>query len=303
MSPGRELLVRHPGNPILTWRDVPIPVNAIYNPGAARVGERTLLLPRVEYTSRDNDLHCAWSSDGVHFAVEPEPIAIDVPPAERPFEHHRYDPRITELDGEYLIAYCAQDFGEMVRIGLARTVDFRRFERIGFITEPWNRNCAIFPERIGGLYARLDRPMNGASDAVTFVSFSPDLIHWGQSRPVVIRPATWLRNKWGIGPTPIKTRRGWLVIIHGVWIAIAPVYRLGVILLDLEEPWRVVGQCPHAILTPTEGYERVGEVNNCVFSNGAVVDPDGTVRVYYGAADTCIGLATAPLDDLLAACV
>jgi predicted GH43/DUF377 family glycosyl hydrolase len=302
MAPARELLTRHPSNPILTWRDVPVPANAIYNPGAARVGEKYLLLPRVEYPSRDNDLHCAWSEDGIHFTVEPRAIALDVPDHEKPLEHHRYDARITRIGDEFFIAYCAQDFGETVRIALARTRDFRSFERHGFITEPWSRNCALFPEKINGLHARLDRPMSG-NEAITFVSYSPDLIHWGQSRPVEIHPATWLRNRWGIGPTPIRTDAGWLLIIHGVWIAIAPIYRLGVMLLDLEEPWRVIGQCPNAILTPTEPYERIGEVNNCVFSNGAIVEPDGTVKVYYGAADTCIGLATAKLEELIEACV
>lgn len=302
MAARRELLTRHPGNPILTWRDAPIPANAVYNPGATKVGERYLLLLRLEDTRRDNHLHCAWSDDGVRFTIEPQPIALEVPEADRRFEYHQYDPRITFLDGAHHIAYCAQGFDETVRIGLARTADFATFERLGFITPPWNRNCALFPERIGGLYARFERPFT-ADQAFNMVSFSPDLLHWGQGRPIELRPQTWLRNKWGCGPPPIKTDRGWLMIFHGVWQAIDPVYRLGVALLDLEEPWRVIGQCPSYILTPTEPYERVGEVDNCVFSCGAIVEPSGEVKVYYGAADTCIGLATADLTELVAACL
>jgi beta-1,4-mannooligosaccharide/beta-1,4-mannosyl-N-acetylglucosamine phosphorylase len=298
----RELLTRHPESPILTWRDSPVPINAVYNPGAARVGERYLLLPRVEDTRRDNRLHCAWSDDGVHFTLEPEPAPIPIPEEDRPFEYHQFDARITPLEGEFFIAYCAQGFDETHRIALAKTADFATFERVGFITEPYCRNCALFPERIGGMYARIDRMMSG--DLMrNFVTLSPDLIHWGQSRPLDLAPQTWMRNKWGVGPPPIRTERGWLMIFHGVWEAIDPVYRLGVALLDREEPWRVIGQCPDFIMTPTADCERIGEVNNCIFANGAIVESDGSVKVYYGAADTCIGLATGSVEELCEACL
>jgi len=134
------------------------------------------------------------------------------------------------------------------------------------------------------------------------ISFSPDLIHWGQHKPIDLISQTWMREKWGVGPTPIKTSEGWLVIIHGVWFACNYVYRLGVILLDLEKPYRVIGQCPEFILTPRETYERSGETINCVFSNGAIPEPDGTIKVYYGAADTCICLAIGKISELIDAC-
>jgi predicted GH43/DUF377 family glycosyl hydrolase len=297
----RELLIRHSANPILTYKDLPFNCNAVYNPGAAKVGNRYVLLARVEDGRRDNRLHVAWSDDGLSFRIEPKPIAITGTLDDELPEKHLYDPRITFLEGTYYITYCSQDFGEVVRIGLLRTADFKTFQRVAFITEPWNRNCALFPERIGGQYARIDRPMNG-NDAINMVSFSPDLVHWGGSRPIELQPQTWMRQKWGVGPTPIKTDAGWLVIIHGVWLAVNYVYRLGVILLDKDKPWKVAGQCPEFILTPREPYERVGDTIDCVFSNGAVVEPDGRVKVYYGAADTCIALATTTISELLAAC-
>ncbi len=191
---------------------------------------------------------------------------------------------------------------ETVRIGMARTTDFKSFDRMRFLTQPWSRNCALFPEKIGGLYARLDRPMSG-NDAITWVTYSPDLVYWGDSKPINLQPQTWMREKWGPGPTPIKTEKGWLLIIHGVWFACNYVYRLGVILLDLDDPSVVVGQCPEFILTPREDYERCGEVPNVVFSNGAIPEPDGELKVYYGAADTCVCLATAQIDDLVEACL
>lgn len=297
-----ELLKRYPENPILVPDDMPFLCNAIYNPGAVKFGNKYLLLPRVEDGRRDNKLHVALSDDGVHFDVHPEPIKL--PPSEKhaPFEKHIYDPRITYLGGSYYIAYCAQTFEETVRIGLVKTDDFETFERFPFITQPWSRNCALFPEKIGGMYARVDRPMSG-NVGITWVSYSPDLVHWGQSEPLNARIETWMRNKWGPGPTPIKTEAGWLCIFHGVWFACNFVYKLGVMLLDLDNPARVIGQFPDFILSPREDYERSGETINCVFSNGAIEGPDGDLYVYYGAADTCIGLATAKIVDLVAACL
>lgn len=296
-----ELLRRHDGNPILTYRDLPFHANAVYNPGATKAGDEYILVPRVEDGRRDNRLHVARSSDGVRFVIDPDPIDIPGSDEERAWEKHQYDARVTRLEGAYYLAYCAQTMQEVVRIGLARTHDFKSFERLPFPTQPWSRNCALFPETVGGLYARLDRPMNG-NDAMTFVTFSPDLEFWGKSRLLELKVETWMREKWGIGPPPIRTEEGWLLIIHGVWLATNYVYRLGVVLLDLDEPWKVIGQCPEFIFTPREPYERSGEVPNCVFSNGAIVEPDGSIKVYYGAADTCIGLATGRVDELVEAC-
>ena len=297
-----ELLKRYAGNPILTYRDLPYHINAIYNCGATKFGDKYVLIPRVEDGRRDNRLHVAMSDDGIHFTVNPEPIEIPGTPEQLVWEKHLYDPRVTYLEGVYYIAYCAQTMQETVRIGLTRTTDFVTFERMPHITQPWSRNCALFPEKIGGRYARLERPMSG-NDAVTFVAYSPDLVHWGDWQPINLQVETWMREKWGIGPTPIKTDKGWLQIIHGVWFACNVVYRLGAVLLDLEDPTRVIGQCPEFILTPREDYERCGEVPNVVFSNGAILEPDGELKVYYGAADTCIGLATCQVDDLVQACI
>ena len=299
---GEELLQRYEGNPILTHEDVPFLCNAVYNPGAAKVGNKYVLLPRVEDGKRDNRLHVAWSDNGIDFTIEPEPIALPFSEEHAPWEKHLYDPRITLLEGWHYVTYCAQTMGELFRIGLFRTKEFKTFERFPYITQPWTRNCALFPEKIKGQYARFDRTMMG-DEVLNFVSYSPDLIHWGNSQLIEITTQTWFRNKWGCGPAPIKTSDGWLMIFHGVWQAIAPVYRLGVALLDLDEPHRVVAQYPNFIMTPRKVYERVGEVNNCVFCNGAVVEDNGEIKVYYGAADTSICLAYGTIKSLVSACL
>lgn len=297
-----ELLKRYTKNPILTHKDVPFLCNAIYNPGAAKVGNKYVLLARVEDGRRDNKLHVAWSDDGINFSVEPEPIALPPSPEHTPWEKHIYDARITYLESWYYIAYCAQTMEEVHRIGLCRTKDFRTFERLPYITQPWSRNCALFPEKIGNYYVRIDRTMSG-EQMLNWVAYSPDLVHWGNFKLLEIRRETWCRNKWGIGPAPIKTPYGWLMIFHGVWQAIGPVYRLGVALLDLEDPSRIIAQYPNFIITPRESYERIGEVNNCIFCNGVIVEANGELKVYYGAADTCICLAFGNLQELVDACL
>lgn len=297
-----ELLIRHPENPILTHKDLPFNANAIYNPGAVKFNNEYILVPRVEDGRRDNKLHVARSKDGIHFVVEPEPINVPADAESNLWEYHRYDPRITFLEGSYYITYCAQNFGEIVRIGCIKTNDFKNFERLPFITPPWNRNCALFPEKINGLYARIERPMHG-NQSVNMVSFSPDLIYWGNHKTIELVPQTWMREKWGVGPTPIRTSEGWLTIIHGVWLACNYVYRLGVVLLDIDKPWKVIGQCPEFILTPRENFERSGETIDCVFCNGAIPENDGTIKIYYGAADTCICLAIGRIKDLIDACL
>lgn len=300
MSLKKELLIRYPKNPIITYDYLPFNCNAVYNPGAVKFKDKYLLLPRVENGRRDNKLHVAVSDDGMNFKVEPDPIKISK------FddgieEYHLYDPRITFLEGNYYITYCSQNFDEIVRIGLLKTDDFKSFRKLGYITQPWSRNCALFPEKINGLYARIDRPMCG-NDSINFISYSPDLIHWGQFEPIILTPQTWMRQKWGVGPTPIKTDAGWLVIIHGVWFACNFVYRLGAVLLDLKNPSKVIGQCPEFILTPREPYERNGETIDCVFSNGTILEPNGELKIYYGAADTSVCLAFANIYELIEAC-
>lgn len=296
-----ELLKRYTGNPILTYKDLPYNCNAVYNAGAVKFGDQYVMIPRVEDGRRDNKLHVAMSDDGYKFKINPEPIQLS-PINDGLEERHMYDPRITYLEGNYYITYVSQNLEEVIRIGLIKTKDFKNFERMPFITQPWSRNCALFPEKINGLYARIDRPMSGDL-IMNFVSYSPDLVHWGQFKPLMIEPQTWFRNKWGIGPSPIKTEKGWLQIIHGVWLACNYVYRIGVILLDLDDPSKVIGQCPEFIMTPREEYERIGETPNCVFSNGAILEPNGEVKVYYGGADTCMCLATTHIDDLVNACL
>ncbi|MCK5279540.1 MAG: glycoside hydrolase family 130 protein, partial [Cyclobacteriaceae bacterium] len=190
------------------------------------------------------------------------------------------------------------------RIGLAKTKDFKTIERVSLITEADYRNVVIFPEKFNGLYARLDRPHSEISPWAIWISYSPDLIYWGESK-LIMNPVQyhWDEMKIGPGAPPIKTKRGWLNIYHGVFPTMdGSVYRLGVALHDLDDPSKIVAVGDEWILQPEEIYEITGYVHNVVFTCGAVPEDDGSVKIYWGGADKVMCVGTARLDDLVDHC-
>jgi len=300
----QRLLRKHPENPILTPRHMPGDVLYVFNPGAIKHdGEYVLVMN----TTTLDDIHRFWiarSKDGVRFQPDPEPLLWPAPDPHHP-ETCTYDPRITRLGDEYLILYASDLSQNDVRIGIVRTRDFRTFERVSIASELGNRNGALFPEKIGGLYVRLDRPFgNELNPCSMWLSYSPDLVYWGRSRPMTYRGQPFHDgHKMGSGAVPIRTDRGWLEIYHTVSTTCNGfIYRLKAMLLDLEEPSRVLGYSRDFILWPEHDYEMRGRVMNVVFTCNALLEDDGTVRIYYGAADTNIGLAEGRLGDLIDAC-
>ena len=300
------MIHRYDRNPILTPADVPYPVATVHNAGAVKHEGRYLLLFRSHRRNGRSIIGLAESDDGFRFAVRPEPFLI--PATEGVFAEYEQwgveDVRICPLEGDYLLTYSAYS-PHGVRVALARTRDFRRVERIALITPPDSRNIVLFPERIDGRYVRLDRPHSELSPWSICVSYSPDLIHWGDSR-VVMKPLPyhWDEQKIGPGATPIRTTRGWLHLYHGVFPTMAgAVYRLGVALHDLGDPARVLGVADEWVLEPEDPWERVGYVPNVVFTCGAIPENDGTVKVYWGAADSVLCAGTAVIDELVDLCL
>lgn len=193
----------------------------------------------------------------------------------------------------------------MVRIGLAKTKDFKTVERVSLITQSDLRNVVIFPEKINGKYVRLDRPHSEISKWSVWISYSPDLIHWGDSK-VIIKPETyhWDEMKIGPGATPIKTAKGWLNIYHGVFETMSGVvYRLGVALHNLKDPSKILGVSDEWILQPEDPWEITGYVPNVVFTCGAIPEPDGTVKIYWGGADSVMCVGSANISDLVDLCL
>lgn len=300
------LVKRFDKNPILTAKNVPYPVVTVHNAAVVKHQKQYIMLFRSHKRNGRSILGKAISHDGFHFEVDNTPF---MEPAKSGIfkEYEAYgveDPRIVAIDGHYLITYSAYS-SNGVRIGLARTDDFVHLERIALITEADYRNVVIFPEKFEGLYARLDRPHSEISPWSIWISYSPDLIHWGQSE-LIMKPLQyhWDEMKIGPGATPIRTPRGWLNIYHGVFPTMdGSVYRLGVALHDLKNPAKIIAVGDEWILQPEDPWELTGYVHNVVFSCAAVPEEDGSLKLYWGGADTVMCAGTANIEALVDHCL
>ncbi len=300
------IVTRYPGNPILTKQDVPYDVHTVHNAGVAKYHSRYYMLFRSHLATGRSVIGLAESSDGYSFTVRPEPFIV--PASEGIFQKYEAfgveDPRISCIDDAYYITYSAYSkYG--VRIVLAKTVDFTSLERIALITEADYRNIVLFPEKINGRYVRLDRPHSEISPWAIWISYSPDLVYWGEAELIMLPEAYhWDEMKIGPGAPPIKTERGWLSIYHGVFPTMAgAVYRLGVALHQLDDPSVILGVSNRWILQPEDAWEVTGYVPNVVFSCGAVAEEDGSVKIYWGAADSVMCVGTANINDLVDLCL
>jgi predicted GH43/DUF377 family glycosyl hydrolase len=214
------------------------------------------------------------------------------------------DPRICKIDDSYYITYSAYS-KHGVRIALAKTKDFNSIEKISFITTTDYRNLVLFPEKFKDKYVRIDRPHSKISPWSMWISYSPDLIHWGDSE-LIIKPVQyhWDEMKIGPGATPFKTEEGWLNIYHGVFPTMSgSVYRLGVALHDLDNPAKIIGVADNWILQPEDEWEITGYVSNVVFTCGAVPENDGTIKIYWGGADSVMCVGTAIIKELVRSCI
>ncbi len=300
-----ELFQRHVRNPILTADDWPYPVNTVFNPGAALMPDgSTLLLCRVEDHSGLSHLCVARSANGVDgWEIDAHPTLAPEPHTHPEEEWGIEDPRVTYVPelGKFAVTFTAYSRGGP-GVALALTEDFRHFERYGVIMPPEDKDAALLPHRIGEYWALIHRPV-GTIGAHMWISYSPDLRHWGSHKLMLEarRGAWWDAYKIGLSPPPIETPRGWLVLYHGVrQTASGSLYRMGLGLFDLHTPERCLMRSNEWIFGPEEAYERHGDVDNVVFPCGYVIAPDGdTISLYYGAADTCIALATGSIRALL----
>ena len=303
---GRFVVKRYEGNPILTSKDVPYPVETVHNAAVTKHDHKYVMLFRAHRANGRSILGLAESDDGFHFVPRPEPYMV--PATEGLFAEYEAfgveDPRICRIDDEYLITYSAYS-KHGVRIGLATTRDFQSLKRVALITQADMRNVVLFPQKFDGRYARLDRPHSEISPWSIWLSYSPDLVHWGDSR-VVMKPVQyhWDEMKIGPGATPIRTSRGWLHIYHGVFPTMdGAVYRLGVALHDLNDPATVLGVSDRWVLQPEDPWEVTGYVHNVVFTCGAVPEDDGTVKIYWGGADKVMCVGTAVINELVDLCL
>ncbi len=312
---------RHSGNPVLSAEDVPYPATLVFNAGVARFKGRYVMVFRNDYGDAaakrldGTNLGLAYSEDGVDWHVTDRPCL-----AMKTDEIHRaYDPRLTVIDDRCYMCF-AVDTRHGIRGGVAVTDDFEHFEVLS-LSAPDNRNMVLFSERIGGRFARLERPFpiygRGAPEAFDiWYSDSPDCRDWGNAQLVLgSEQVPFCNSKIGPAAPPIRTQRGWLTFFHAVdkdedrvfeswhgrWIKR---YTVGAMLLDLADPARVVGLARRPVMVPESAYayEMQGFRGGVIFPCGLIAEPDGWVKIYYGAADTVVALATARLEDLVDLC-
>ena len=321
---------RHPLNPILSAKDIPYDASLVFNAGVCKWQGKYVMLFRNDYGSTEEgwraaraegkpypgfstNLGIATSDDGIHWTPGPKPVW-----AVRDDEVFRvYDPRLTVVDGRVVVCF-AMDTRHGLRGGVATTDDFERFEILS-LSAPDNRNMVVFPEKVGGNYVRLERPMpvysrwGGPEQFDIWLSESPDLRFWGKTRLVLgAEKVPFANSKIGPAAPPVKTSRGWLTTFHAVRRSESDLhsweggwrkeYLAGLMLLDLDDPSKVIGMSREPLLRAETDCELRGFRGSVIFPGGMVLENSGEVKIYYGAADTVECLVTATVDELLSLC-
>jgi predicted GH43/DUF377 family glycosyl hydrolase len=302
---GNELFKRYKDNPILTPAMWPYKVNAVFNAGSILFDGKVLLLVRVEDMRGFSHFSKAVSPDGlINWEIDKKPT---MEPDSKSYPEEYYgieDPRIIKLEEVNVYALVYTSFSTSgPLVSLATTEDFKSFQRIGAIMSPEDKDASLFPRLFKERWALLHRPTpsNNSMGANIWISFSPDLTHWGNNS--ILLPARkgswWDANKIGLGPPPIETKEGWVIIYHGVkTTAAGNLYRLGLALLDIDDPTKVIKRCDEWVFGPREMYERVGDVPDVTFPCGVILKGD-ELMMYYGAADTTMSVAIASMKEVL----
>lgn len=242
------------------------------------------------------------SKDGINWDFDEEKIQFVDENGELAIPNYAYDPRLVKVEDTYYIIWCTDFHG--AAIGMARTKDFKFFERMSNPFLPFNRNAVLFPRKVNDKYLLLSRPSDSGHTPFgdIFLSESPDLVYWGRHRHVMSNSSFWWESmKIGAGPAPIETSEGWLLIYHGVTGTCSGyVYSIGGAILDIDDPSKVKYRCENFLLTPEEDYEERGFVPNVCFPCATLQDAQtGRMAIYYGAADSYVALAFAYVDELV----
>ncbi len=295
-----EVMWRYSQNPIIPAHSNKT-ANSTFNSAVVPFGGEFRGVFRCDDTSREMRIHRGRSLDALHWQIDDAPLKFECDDPELAKVEYRYDPRLVWIEDRYYVTWCNGYHGPTIGVGY--TFDFEKFTQLENAFLPFNRNGVLFPRKINGKFAMLSRPSDNGHTPFgdIYYSVSPDMEHWGHHR-FVMRPGRgWQSTKVGAGPIPIETSEGWLMIYHGViTMCNGFEYSFGATLLDLDQPWKVIYRTAPYIMAPRELYERVGDVNNVVFPCAALCDaPTGRLALYYGAADTVVGLAFGRVQDIL----
>ncbi len=295
---------RYSGNPIIKRDQIPTS-NSIFNSAVVPFEGKYAGVFRCDSKALSMNIFAGFSDDAINWNINHEPITfVGADPEVLNYEY-RYDPRVCFIEDRYYITWCNGYHGPT--IGVAYTYDFKTFTQLENAFLPFNRNGVMFPRKIDGKFCMLSRPSDNGHTPFgdIFVSFSPDMEHWGKHRHVfsTVRSndSAWQSTKVGAGPIPIETDEGWLLLYHGVLTSCnGYVYRIGAAILDLEEPWKVKYRSAFYLMGPEESYELTGDVPNVTFPCAALCDaPSGRIAMYYGCADTVTGIAFSTVDRIV----
>ena len=292
---------RYPENPII-GRNPTKNVARIFNSAVMPYGDEFIGVFRGEQTNGIPYVYLGHSKDAIHWDIEHEKVQF-VDEDGNPFmPRYAYDPRLVKVEDTYYIIWCGDFYG--ASIGIAKTKDFKTFIRIENPFIPFNRNAVLFPRKINGNFVMFSRPSDSGHTPFgdVFLSQSPDMIYWGKHRHLMSPGGNWWESvKVGGGAAPIETSEGWLVFYHGVSSTCNGfVYSIGGMILDIDEPSKIKYRCETYLLTPEEPYEERGFVPNVCFPCATIHDPEtGRIALYYGAADSVVGLAFCELDDII----
>ncbi|MBQ4332159.1 MAG: glycoside hydrolase family 130 protein [Clostridia bacterium] len=297
-----DVVWRYDANPIIP-RNPAKGCARVFNSAVVPWGDEYIGVFRADHTVVTPALHVGHSKDGINWEIDPTPIDWRDENGEPFASTYYYDPRVTWLEDAYYIVWCTDDHGPV--LGLGKTNDFKSFTRLPNTTLPFNRNGVPFPRKVNGKYLMLNRPSDDGHTPFgnIWLSESPDLVYWGKHKLVMARGTDlwWESTKIGAGNVPIETDEGWLVFYHGVVNTCNGfVYSFGAVLLDLEDPSKVLYRGKEYLITPEKDYETTGFVPNVCFPCATLVDADtGRIAIYYGAADTYVALAFTTVDDVV----
>jgi len=297
-----EIFERYAKNPILTPEKWSYPCNAVFNPGVIEFDGYIYLLCRVETFDGYSHLTLIKSKNGLDGWEIPEKPTLTPDPNYDEEKWGIEDPRIVYMEElkKYAICYVSFSPGGPL-ISLILTEDFKNFERMGALVPPEDKDGSLFPKKFKGKYALIHRPIIRGEGHI-WISYSPDLIHWGNHKILIpVRPGMWDCHRVGLGCPPLETEEGWLIIYHGIrYTASIPIYRVGLVLLDKENPEKIIARTKEWVFSPEKDYERIGNAMNVVFPTGFIYrKSEDKILIYYGCADKCISVAFASLSDII----
>lgn len=293
---------RYDHNPVI-GRNPAKGVARIFNSAVAPYEGGFVAVLRGEQVDGVPHIYLGKSHDGINWEIDNCKIPFTDENGNPFMPGYAYDPRLVKVEDTFYIMWCTDFFG--ASIGMAKTKDFKTFTRLENPFIPFNRNAVLFPRKIGGMFKLLSRPSDSGHTPFgdIFISESPDMVYWGRHRHVMGRGSAWWESvKIGGGAAPIETTEGWLLFYHGVaGTCNGFVYSIGGAILDTQEPSRVKYRCRNFLLTPEAPYEERGFVPNVVFPCATLQDEaTGRIAIYYGAADTYVGLAFTTVSEIVA---